>query len=199
MIILSAVLLQFVLFWEGTMWQDPSTTEQLHSNAQEHAWTLTDTFIDSHNISLFMLESKHALLPHTHIILSLNIQLFIICMYQGAHNTVNIYRCACTQACSLPLFICFSLPPTKGQWCVKWKCAACDSINEWVAFGIVFVCVRACMLAQVSSKVELILRLIPTCRLCEKWRAEERGRQQIPLIQQLATVWYIIQLKMGLA
>ena len=64
--------------------------------------------------------------------------------------------------------------------------------------------IRICVC--VLSMVELILPLIPSCSslstmdgcacVCERERVwRKRGCQQIPLIQQLATVWYTIQPK----
>lgn len=37
-----------------------------------------------------------------------------------------------------------SLSSTNSQRCVKLRCAACDSINEWIALSTVSVCVCVC-------------------------------------------------------
>lgn len=51
---------------------------------------------------------------------------------------------SCTQACSLiqplPLFH----YNEQGQWCVKWRCAACGSISEWVTWSVSACTLHVC-------------------------------------------------------
>lgn len=55
-----------------------------------------------------------------------------------------------------------SLSLTKGQWCVKLRCAACDSINEWIALSIESMCACICVCpehAGINTPFDPLLRI----------------------------------------
>ena len=126
---------------------------------------------------------------------------------EGIHTDMNTHtHCLCLSESSLSL--------TEGQWCVKLRCAACDSINEWIALSIEGVCACICVCLSlkyggINTPFNPLLWITQYYRwlrinvcVCVRVRGREcrgeGGCEQIPLIQQQATVWYIIQLKMSL-
>ncbi len=86
-----------------------------------------------------------------------------MCVHQDEQHIERV--CADMHAHKPPHSLCLSLSSlslTKGQWCVKLRCAACDSINEWIALSIECVLAYVCVCLEyggINSPFDPLLQI----------------------------------------
>lgn len=176
-----------VCSWAEAMWQQIQASRRWRANAHTtmHRSTHTRTITPAFMCMLMKLS-----MLHWHILVT-KYTLFPLMYVQAKSFMKTSVRWKVTapqtgiQDCTLPLLIsCLSL--SKGQWCVKLRRAACDSINEWIAFSTVCTHMHLCVRLEsieISTSFDPFLQITHCCgwfsfvcvSVCERGSAEQIG------------------------